>query len=158
MALVLIFISLSVFTDGDMVEAAVGTMLENEGRMGAEAGARGLPTSAGAGGHIGSAEGTICEAPGTGTANGEETSAAPGPDGIEGAAQRLAARYQLTPREAETLPYLLRGRSLPRIQEELCISKGTANTHLRHIYQKMGVHTRQELIDAIGGEGSEGRA
>ncbi len=42
-----------------------------------------------------------------------------------------------------------KGRSAARIQEELFISKGTVSTHLRHIYQKMDVHSKQELLDVI---------
>ena len=41
----------------------------------------------------------------------------------------------------------MRGRSLPAIQERLCISEGTVKTHLRHIYEKMQVHTKQEFLD-----------
>lgn len=42
---------------------------------------------------------------------------------------------------------LIEGRSLPVIQERLSISEGTARTHAKHIYEKTGVHTKQELID-----------
>lgn len=45
------------------------------------------------------------------------------------------------------LPLLLKGRTIARIQEELFISAGTVNTHTRHIYQKMGIHDRQQLLD-----------
>ena len=53
----------------------------------------------------------------------------------------------LTDREREVLGFLLAGRSSRRIQEELFISESTANTHIRHIYQKLEVHSRQELLD-----------
>lgn len=50
-------------------------------------------------------------------------------------------------REAEILGYLARGRSQPYIREELVLSKNTVATHVKHIYQKLGVHSRQELLD-----------
>lgn len=55
----------------------------------------------------------------------------------------------LTPREAAVLPYLARGRDKQFISEALGISKGTVKTHVKHIYQKTGVHTQQELIDIV---------
>ncbi|MDR2381880.1 MAG: LuxR C-terminal-related transcriptional regulator [Bifidobacteriaceae bacterium] len=55
----------------------------------------------------------------------------------------------LTERELEVALLLGKGRSLPFIQRELYIAEGTASTHLRHIYQKLGVHNRQELITAL---------
>ena len=48
----------------------------------------------------------------------------------------------------------LRGRTAERIAGEFFISKNTVDTHLRRIYAKCGVHTRQELIDL--GERTEG--
>ena len=60
---------------------------------------------------------------------------------------RIAENAGLTPREAEVAALLIEGRSLPVIQERLSISEGTARTHAKHIYEKTGVHTKQELID-----------
>lgn len=59
----------------------------------------------------------------------------------------LAQQYNLTPREKEVLGLLARGRSVPYIRDVLFISKETAATHVKRIYAKMGVHSRQELID-----------
>ncbi len=61
----------------------------------------------------------------------------------------LASAHSLTPREAEVAVLLAKGRSLPFVQDELFISAGTAQTHARHIYKKLGVHSRQELIDLV---------
>lgn len=57
--------------------------------------------------------------------------------------------YGLTAREAEILGYLVRGRNLPYIANELFVTTGTIKTHVRHIYAKAGVGSRQELLDAI---------
>ncbi|MDR1184911.1 MAG: LuxR C-terminal-related transcriptional regulator [Coriobacteriales bacterium] len=33
--------------------------------------------------------------------------------------------------------------------KSLYISKSTVSTHIQHIYQKIGVHGRQELLDFL---------
>lgn len=75
-------------------------------------------------------------------------------DRFEEACAAIAARAKLSKREAEILPLALRGRTAERIAGEFFISKNTVDTHLRRIYAKCGVHTRQELIDL--GERTEG--
>lgn len=61
----------------------------------------------------------------------------------------LAREHGLTPREAEVFALLAQGRSIPYIRDELIISRETAATHAKHIYAKLGVHSRQELIDLV---------
>ena len=58
-------------------------------------------------------------------------------------------RYGLTEREGEIMIMFSKGRNLPYVQEELCLSKSTVSTHRQHIYQKLGVHSAQEMIDLI---------
>lgn len=58
-------------------------------------------------------------------------------------------RYGLTEREGEIMIMFAKGRNLPYVQEELCLSKSTVSTHRQHIYQKLGVHSAQEMIDLI---------
>lgn len=60
--------------------------------------------------------------------------------------EALRADFDLTAREAEVAMLLMSGRSARFIQEQLCISEGTAWTHIRHIYRKMGVSSRQEFL------------
>jgi DNA-binding CsgD family transcriptional regulator len=60
-----------------------------------------------------------------------------------------AEEYGLTQRELEILGLLIQGRNRPYIQEKLHLADGTVKTHTTHIYTKLGVHTRQELIDFI---------
>lgn len=67
--------------------------------------------------------------------------------GTLGAAQDIAERYGLTNRECEILGMLLQGRSRPYIRDTLYVSISTVDTHVRHIYAKVGVHNKQELID-----------
>ena len=68
-------------------------------------------------------------------------------DSLEEAGAAIAERYGLSNRESEILMYALRGRTSERIAQELVISKSTVDTHLRRIYAKCGVHSRQELLD-----------
>ena len=68
-------------------------------------------------------------------------------DRFEEACELIARTAKLSKREAEILPLALRGRTAERIAGEFFISKNTVDTHLRRIYAKCGVHTRQELID-----------
>ena len=63
--------------------------------------------------------------------------------------RELAVAHSLTPREAEVFDILARGYDLNRVQTDLGISEGTALTHKRHIYQKLDVHTRADLLDLV---------
>jgi DNA-binding CsgD family transcriptional regulator len=75
--------------------------------------------------------------------------AAPRTSDTEQLCARAARQFQLTPRELDVLTLLAKGRNGPFIQEELCISYNTVKAHVKHIYQKMDVHTQQELIDLV---------
>lgn len=63
------------------------------------------------------------------------------------ALQWVAGTYGLSARETQVLAYLAKGRTQPYIRDELQLSKSTVSTHVKHIYQKLGVHSKQELID-----------
>lgn len=63
--------------------------------------------------------------------------------------QNLAIGYGLTPREAEILALVALGRSAKYISEELMVSYNTTRTHVRHIYEKLNIHSKQELIDLV---------
>ena len=58
----------------------------------------------------------------------------------------LFRQFGLTPRECEIAEYLLAGRTRGYIEEKLVLSKSTVKTHVRHIYEKTGVHSQQELL------------
>lgn len=64
----------------------------------------------------------------------------------ERAAALIAERFGLTRRESEILGLLLEGRSRDYIEKQLVLSKSTVKTHVRHIYEKTGVHGQQELL------------
>ena len=74
-------------------------------------------------------------------------------NGVEGEAESpidvLGAASRLTNREIDVFRLLARGYTQQRIQNELGIAPSTALTHIHHIYQKLGVHSKQELIDLV---------
>lgn len=54
--------------------------------------------------------------------------------------------YNLTSREKEVLGLLTEGDSPKMIAKTLFISEQTVGNHIRHIYEKLQVHTRGEMI------------
>ncbi len=70
--------------------------------------------------------------------------------------REVAKEHGLSERETEIMILYSKGRSYARLQEELSISRGTVTTHLRHIYQKLGVHSKQEMLDLIEGRLPDG--
>lgn len=59
----------------------------------------------------------------------------------------LTADFGLTPREVEVFELLAKGRSYRYIENALVLSRNTVKTHIRRIYQKLDIHSQQELID-----------
>lgn len=64
--------------------------------------------------------------------------------------EELRDECHLSKRELEILKYLALGWSAPRIESKLVISNSTVKTHIRHIYSKLGIHSRDELKILIG--------
>ena len=63
--------------------------------------------------------------------------------------RKLALENGLTPREAEILGLIAMGRSAKYIAEELTISHNTTRTHIKHVYEKLNIHSKQELLDLV---------
>jgi DNA-binding CsgD family transcriptional regulator len=61
----------------------------------------------------------------------------------------IAREHDLSPREEEVMVLLAKGRSMKHVEETLVISFHTAKSHANHIYRKLGVHSREELIDLV---------
>ena len=111
--------------------------------------------------------GTLAE--GEGDSDGQAEAAEAGPDGTSEAAsvqeaegprepreqdmglaiERLSSHYGLTAREREVLELFSAGRSTPFIADAFCISTSTVKSHVRHIYEKCDVHSRDDLIDLL---------
>lgn len=65
----------------------------------------------------------------------------------ESVISQLAQQYGLSERETSVMALFIKGRSMKRAAEELYLSVGTVSTYAKRIYAKMGIHTRQALID-----------
>lgn len=59
---------------------------------------------------------------------------------------QVAARFHLTPREQETLQYLMQGLTNKEIAQRMNISSNTVKAFLKLIMMKMGVSTRSGII------------
>ncbi|MEE8716772.1 MAG: helix-turn-helix domain-containing protein [Coriobacteriales bacterium] len=89
-------------------------------------------------------------APGAG-----EPAAGAGVDEVRSPADVIADRYGLTPRERQVLELFATGRDSGYIREHLGISRDTVNTHLKHIYVKLDIHSKRELLDMAEQVGRE---
>ncbi len=63
--------------------------------------------------------------------------------------EAIAQKYGLSARENEVFVLLAQGRNRPYIQKQLYLADGTVKTHSSHIYTKLDVHSRQEMLDLI---------
>ena len=71
------------------------------------------------------------------------------PRSTDDAAADIAKEFGLSKRETEVFSLLAKGRDTAYIQEKLFISSGTVCSHRDRIYRKLGVHSRQELLDLV---------
>ncbi|MBM7000154.1 helix-turn-helix transcriptional regulator [bacterium] len=72
-----------------------------------------------------------------------------GPANDEAALRQARAVWRLTDREMDVLRAVCANASTQRIARELGISDATVYSHLKRIYQKAGVHSRQDLVDLV---------
>ena len=63
--------------------------------------------------------------------------------------EKVATDYGLTARQVEVFKLLVRGRNAQYIAEQFVISNSTAKAHIHNIYQKLDIHSQQELIDLV---------
>ena len=66
--------------------------------------------------------------------------------------EQLARHHGVSERELEVMMLTAKGRSANRIADDLGVTLATVNSHVHHIYQKLGVHSRQEMLDLIEDE------
>ncbi|RPJ49642.1 MAG: LuxR family transcriptional regulator, partial [Chloroflexi bacterium] len=75
----------------------------------------------------------------------------PHPPEPDSAAQAISASgTSLTAREIEVLRLLAQDLSNPQIAEKLVVSRRTVDAHLRSIYDKLGVRSRDAAIHVAG--------
>lgn len=61
----------------------------------------------------------------------------------------VGEEHGLTPRELEVMQLLVKGRTKAYIAETLYLTENTVKGHARHIYTKLDVHSKQELLDLV---------
>ena len=59
----------------------------------------------------------------------------------------LESVFALSPRETDIALLVARGYTVNRIAEKLCLASGTVQSHMKSIYRKLDVHSKQEVID-----------
>ncbi len=74
---------------------------------------------------------------------------------IDRSIDRLAEDHGLTPREREVFVLMAQGRSATFIGEELFVSTNTVRKHIAHVYEKLGIHSKQELLTLVQKESAE---
>jgi DNA-binding CsgD family transcriptional regulator len=55
----------------------------------------------------------------------------------------------ITEKEKEVIRLYSRGRSVSSISKKLFVSESTVRTYIQRVYEKLSIHSRQELLDAI---------
>lgn len=78
--------------------------------------------------------------------------------GARGASRELLEALGLSPREAEVLQAMMRGRATAAIAAELGVSPRTVSKHAERIYDKLGVHDRVAAVSAAWAALDSGRA
>ena len=71
-------------------------------------------------------------------------------DNIDDRCKQIAEQYSLTPRELDVMQLLCKGRTKAYIAETLFLTENTVRGHTKHLYTKLDVHSKQELLDLIG--------
>lgn len=68
---------------------------------------------------------------------------------LNGACDEIARRWGLSDREREVAISIYQGMSAQEIAQSMSIAESTVKTHTKHIYGKLGVHTRSELSQLV---------
>lgn len=92
--------------------------------------------------------GSPCDGPCPSRAEGPVVAQAAQPS-LDERIGELASFYMLSARETEVFRLWATGHTLKYIQEKLYLSPSTVKTHVRHIYDKTGVHSRSEIVELL---------
>ena len=82
--------------------------------------------------------------------SGERASAPEDHRSIDERCDAVGAAHGLTPRELEVMKMLCKGRTKSYIAETLYLTENTVRSHSKHLYTKLDVHSKQELMDLVG--------
>lgn len=80
---------------------------------------------------------------------GEPVSAPADYRSLEERCEEVGKQHKLTPRELEIMQLLCKGRTKAYIAETLYLTENTVKGHTKHIYSKLDVHSKQELLDLV---------
>ena len=83
------------------------------------------------------------------------TATPPSKDEIGEICAEVAEEFGLSAREREILLLIARGYTTNSMASKLVISPYTVNTHIRHIYDKMQIHKRSELLNYLNMQRSD---
>ncbi len=64
-------------------------------------------------------------------------------------AEKMGAQFLLSEREIEVLTLYAQGFTQKSVGEKLFISQGTVHAHIKRIYAKTGLHSRQDLLNYL---------
>lgn len=70
-------------------------------------------------------------------------------DSLRQRCEEVGRLHRLTPREIEVMTLLCEGRTRPYIAETFCLSENTVRGHVKQIYKKFGIHTREDLYGLV---------
>lgn len=130
--------------------AGIARQLLHGPRLGAGAeGPSGAAGSWGGAGSWGDHQDGPARVAATGTPVAADVADEDSPDSLDEHCAQLGKEFFLTQSETAILKMLARGRSARYISEEMGVSFNTVRTHIRHVYEKLGIHSRQELIDLV---------
>mgnify|MGYP002572278441 FL=1 len=73
----------------------------------------------------------------------------PNPLSLSDVCRAISEDHHLTPRESEVLEELAVGHSSGYIAKVLYISNNTARSHMKNIYRKLDIRSREELIELL---------
>lgn len=68
---------------------------------------------------------------------------------LDSSCDQIGTLYRLSERERDVLRRIAQGKSRADIGVDLVLSEETVKTHIRHIYQKCGIHSRKELDEMV---------
>lgn len=63
--------------------------------------------------------------------------------------REIAREFKLSDRELQIMALHAEGYSRTYIRDSLGVSEGTIKAHAFHIYQKIGIHRKDDLLDLV---------
>ncbi|PNV64334.1 LuxR family transcriptional regulator, partial [Rubneribacter badeniensis] len=70
-------------------------------------------------------------------------------DSVRSRCERLARIHGLSDREFDVLELLAKGHTRVSVAKRLYVSENTVRVHVKNIYAKLGIHSKQQLIDLV---------